>query len=282
MKRRLFKSIVASMTGLSLVLTTGVSAFAADTSLSQQRIVSTNQSNNSVLSLKKDNFNYLEGKPGDTHLVYTYDSNGSTYKVVENASENFDKVNSTIYTKNNTGIFVKYATQNLTVNNSTFKLRTDENGIVTTEVQDLSSVKESDVLNNKISSRRLASGSYQGYKVSSWKHLDTIKGSNRIEKYTVTAVTAVLVYIATDAATGGLSTAAVVAIGAVANKIVDEAIPYVYYRQFYYEKKLINPPYSLKNFVVGSRWRTYYYGNSDLHGSIGHAESEVYANGYEK
>lgn len=71
-----------------------------------------------VLALKKDNFNYLEGKIGETHLVYTYDSNGSTYKVVENASENFDEVNSTIFAENSDGTFEEFATQHLTVENS--------------------------------------------------------------------------------------------------------------------------------------------------------------------
>lgn len=43
---------------------------------------------------------FLEGTPGDNHLVYTYLENGIHYKVVENADANFIKINSTTYVMN--------------------------------------------------------------------------------------------------------------------------------------------------------------------------------------
>ena len=43
---------------------------------------------------------FLEGTPGDNHLVYTYLENGIHYKVVENADANFMKINSTTYVMN--------------------------------------------------------------------------------------------------------------------------------------------------------------------------------------
>lgn len=67
----------------------------------------------------KTNFIFLEGTPGDTHLVYTYEQNGNTYKVVENASDDFKKVESIIYLLDANGSFIENSFQESNV---------DENG----------------------------------------------------------------------------------------------------------------------------------------------------------
>lgn len=269
------RKLIASILAFTICLTAFNStvAFAA-TNVTNQEM------NQSLLSLKKSNYNYLEGKPGDTHLVYTYESNNDTYKVIENADDNFEKVNTTIYVENTEGVFVKYATQTLTINNFTSTLTTNENGYVTTEQQDLLPAKKSQ--NNNFISSALAAGSYQGYKVSNWKQMSTTNSSTRITNYSATAVFAVIAYIAADGATDGLSGAVVAAISAVAGKIIDEAIPIVYYRQIYSEKKLVNPPLSLRNFVVGSKWLTYFYSDKAHSQFIRSVTDIVYANGYEE
>ncbi|MBE5988751.1 MAG: hypothetical protein E7250_13600 [Paenibacillaceae bacterium] len=269
------RKLIASILAFTICLTSFNStvAFAA-TNVTNQEM------NQSLLSLKKSNYNYLEGKPGDTHLVYTYESNNDTYKVIENADDNFEKVNTTIYVENTEGVFVKYATQTLTINNFTSTLTTNENGYVTTEQQDLLPAKKSQ--NNNFISSALAAGSYQGYKVSNWKQMSTTNSSTRITNYSATAVFAVIAYIAADGATDGLSGAVVAAISAVAGKIIDEAIPIVYYRQIYSEKKLVNPPLSLRNFVVGSKWLTYFYSDKAHSQFIRSVTDIVYANGYEE
>jgi hypothetical protein len=180
------KKVLSAIVTLSLCLTlvTPVFANAATNETPQQ------QSRN-VLSLKKQNYNYLEGKPGDTHLVYTYDSNGSTYKVVENASEDFGKVDSTIYVKDKKGVFVKYATQNVTVNNSTFTQTTNVNGKVTVETLDLSLQKSAALNEQSVSplnnhgltaTNTQGSGSYctlgQCYAVTGWQF---VAGSQQFE-----------------------------------------------------------------------------------------------------
>lgn len=242
----------------------------------------THETEGSVLSLKKSNFNYLEGKPGDAHLVYTYESNYKTYKVIESASEDFEKVNSTIYVKNDEGSFEKYATQKLTIDNYISTLETNENGNVSVEKQNLLPFNKAEVINGNINSSNILSSSYQGYKVSNWKYINVINSSTKITNYSATAVFAIIVYIAADAATDGISGAVVAAISAVAGKIVDEAIPVVYYKQNYYEKKLINPPVSLRNFVVGSKWLTYFYSDKSHSQYINSVTNIVYANGYEE
>ena len=269
------RKLIASILTFTICLTSFNStvAFAA-TNVTNQEM------NQSLLSLKKSNYNYLEGKPGDTHLVYTYESNNDTYKVIENADDNFEKVNTTIYVENTEGVFVKYATQTLTINNFTSTLTTNENGYVTTEQQDLLPAKKSQ--NNNFISSALAAGSYQGYKLTNWKQISTTNYSTRITNYSATAVFAVIAYIAADGATDGLSGAVVAAISAVAGKIIDKAIPIVYYRQIYSEKKLVNPPLSLRNFVVGSKWLTYFYSDKAHSQFIRSVTDIVYANGYEE
>lgn len=197
------KKLIASILTFTICITSFNStvAFAA-TNVTNQEM------NQSLLSLKKSNYNYLEGKPGDTHLVYTYESNNDTYKVIENANDNFEKVNTTIYVENTEGVFVKYATQTLTINNFTSTLTTNENGYVTTEQQDLLPAKKSQ--NNNFISSALAAGSYQGYKVSNWKQI------------------------------------------------------------------------SLRNFVVGSKWLTYFYSDKAHSQFIRSVTDIVYANGYEE
>lgn len=244
---------------------------------------------NSVLSLRKDNFNYIEGAPGDKHLVYTYDSNGSTYKVIENASDSFDEVNSTIYKKNKNGVFVEFATQNLTVNESTFTQKTNINGKVTVETLDVSfNVSESINTLSGLDVSPFMAAKVQDmycepilgdcYTVRGWQwEGPNTNGSNSIVNWTVTAIVAVIVFIASD---GNGKLAGAAAAGAIANKIVDDLIPVVYYTQWYYTRRLENPPRGLQNFIVASNWYTVFYSDSDRKNEIGSIDEYKYANGY--
>ena len=58
---------------------------------------------------------FLEGTPGDNHLVYTYLENGKQYKVVENADADFMNVNSTTYVMNADGNYVEDKSQVLDI-----------------------------------------------------------------------------------------------------------------------------------------------------------------------
>lgn len=46
---------------------------------------------------ERTNIKFLEGTPGDTHLIYTYQQNGVTYKAVENSTEDFRNVECQIF-----------------------------------------------------------------------------------------------------------------------------------------------------------------------------------------
>lgn len=111
-----------------------------------------------------------------------------------------------------------------------------------------------------------------------WEGPNT-NGSNSIVNWTVTAIVAVIVFIASDG-NGKLAGAAAAAAGAIANKIVDDLIPVVYYTQWYYTRRLENPPRGLQNFIVASNWYTVFYSDSDRKNEIGSIDEYKYANGY--
>ncbi|MBT2282619.1 hypothetical protein J7E78_03585 [Paenibacillus polymyxa] len=236
----------------------------------------------SQLSKEKQNFIFLEGKPGDAHLVYTYESNGDTYKVEERANKDFTEINSTIYVKNAEGKFVEHAIQNAIIDtqNSLFQVTTNENGIIETETQnfgvdttDLSTIPNIPVRPDR-GDLITPFDSYMGGAVSAWYYGSWADGSSRIERYTVTAVTALIFALATAAN----PSAAVVTttVGAVALTIVQDQVPLVFYKRRYAEKKSL----VATTIIVGSKWDTIFYSNSARTSEIGRTTATKFLSGY--
>lgn len=244
------KRIITFVLVISLCLTVVNSTKAA---------ASVNSTESLQMSDERSNYQYILGKPGDKHLVYTYESDGTTYKVDEEASDDFSRVDSIIYKKVLNGTYVECAKQTFTVNNSVFRLETNINEEKFVDIQNISysNAQESD-LDQDMLLETYASDTYNGYEVTGWKYIDSISGSNKIINYTITAVTAIITFIITDGVSGGAGAAAA-GVSAVVSKIIDERLKVVYYYHNYYEKNLVNPPLSLRNFVVGSCWRTTFY-----------------------
>jgi len=59
----------------------------------------------------RTNLVFQEGRAGDTHLVYTYNQDGKSFKVEEDFTEGLTNGNSTIYLKNPDGNYVVFSTQ---------------------------------------------------------------------------------------------------------------------------------------------------------------------------
>jgi hypothetical protein len=104
-----------------------------------------------------------------------------------------------------------------------------------------------------------------------------LNSSNSIANWTVSAVTAIIVAIATR---GNTKLATSAAAGAIASKIVDDLISVVYYTQYYYEKRLVSPPIGLENFVVGSEWYTNFYEDDNHLVYINSTDVYEYQDGY--
>lgn len=240
------------------------------------------ESSVSQLSLEKQNFNILEGKPGDTHLVYTYESNGNTYKVEEYANKDFTEVNSTIYVKNAEGEFVDHATQHATVDtqNSIFQVTTNENGLIETETQDfgMDTTDLSTIPNIPVRPDRgdliTPFDSYMGGAVSAWYYGSYTDGSTRIQRMTVTAVTALLIGIAT--ASNPAAVVSSIVISNLAITYVLDEVPLVYYKRRYAEKKSL----VATTLIVGSKWDTIYYTDSSRSKETGRTTATKFLNGY--
>lgn len=218
-----------------------------------------------ILSQEKADITYLKGQPGDLNLVYTYKSNGSTYKVIENTSNAFDKVDSIIYKQDTSGNFVEYATQNLTIaNGQLFTLKTTAGGESKTEIQTV----------NVPTKRFMARASYNGTPVSPWWY-DWSDGSTKILNWTVSAVTAAIVVIA-GANVGVPSQALLAAAGVIADKIIGDRIPILYYEQKYGERTSVVVP----SMVVVSSWDTWWYGDSKFTDYVGKTFEKVALAGY--
>lgn len=200
------------------------------------------------MNLEKRNHKYIKGKLGDTNLIYTYSSNNKNFKVVENSSDNFDTVNSTIYIENYDGKFIEYATQKLTVENDEITITINENGIITTDKIKIHQETTSGINKspsqperNSDSLNALNNGpTWDGMPVSSWIYYGEYTGSSDITRYTSSAVIAILATVA--ASLFGIAGQCVVAgVAAIAGMIVDDAIPRIWWTDNVYYQTCIPP-----------------------------------------
>ena len=104
------KKIAMKLTSLVLVLLIAVTVMVLPA-------VAANVTTQSVTGERTD-IVFLEGKVGDTYLVYTYKQDGKSYKVVEDATMDFANVHSTIYVLDSTGNYVEDSTQEVSTNSN--------------------------------------------------------------------------------------------------------------------------------------------------------------------
>lgn len=88
------KKFVSVFLAAALFATFSLPAFASfdNTSLSTNEVGISND--------EKQNLTFLEGKLGETHLLYTYEEGGRTYKVEESATPDFSEVKSDVFILN--------------------------------------------------------------------------------------------------------------------------------------------------------------------------------------
>lgn len=169
----------------------------------------------------RQNLVFLEGKPGDNHLVYTYYENGEQYKVVENADANFMNVNSTVYIMDAKENYVKVKSERLNIqpNGDGYLTITDAQGISeTSEIDTLKTIKSVDTVveENKVNINRAYTDPGTGEWVTK-----VSDGSSYIYNMTVSVIGAVL-----GAAIGGKVGAA---IGTIAAEYFKKGAEYAYY-----------------------------------------------------
>ena len=177
-------------------------------------------SENETIGLRSK-LTFLEGEPGDNHLIYTYQENGEQYKVVENADDDFMNVYSTIYVMNSVGDYIKTKSQILNVqpDGNCHLTSTDRYGnseisqIDTTQV--VKFVNTSTEVVESSMTRAYTDPGTGEWVTHAWN------GSSYIYNMTVTAIGAVL-----GAAIGGKVGAG---IGAIASEYFKKGSDYAYY-----------------------------------------------------
>lgn len=202
----------------------------------------------------RTNLQFLEGNPGDTYLVYTYEQDGNTYKAVEQSSEDFRNVSAHIYWLNENGDFVENSSQQLTIN---------EQGNPEITIKNANGITENRIID--VSSDTVKSASTRSEWVT--QYANGSRGNLRGLAYST--LVAVVAAIATYFSTGALSAAAIAGAGTIASGLFNQNSNSVYYYAIY------NWRHSPKNYLVidETEW-TEFYLDSGHNYSLGHTYAE--------
>lgn len=193
---------------------------------------------------------FLEGLPGDAHLVYIYKEDGKEYKVIEDADTEFKNVDSIIYILDSDGNYLQEEKLELTTqfNGELVLERTESNGKVS--VQNVYTPKQ-------INLSTLTSDGTTGEWVTTYRN-----GNTHIKNYTITAIIAAL----SAAAAGTFGAPAAAALGSIAATYFERNVTYAYFREIY--------NYMLSSYsafvIVRETCHTSYYSDSSHANYIGY------------
>lgn len=230
---------------------------------------------NTQQSSIKSNFNFIQTNIND-EVVYTYNEDNEIYKVVENINMDLKRINSKIYKLNEvkTWDLISEIKTNITVlplnnNNSIIEIKSTTNNKITSVNKFY--INRSFLKNQTNTSMLLSSNSK--IKTSSvtyeWRYDGITYGSNKIIKYTLSTVIAVLTAIA-GAANGDVVTLACAeAINNIAQNIIADNIPTVYWKMKSWTKWLTSG--NGLWYTVGSKVEVWYYSDSNRTQQIGYS-----------
>lgn len=199
---------------------------------------------------------YMEGKPGDMHLVYTYKEGNSEFKVVENSVEDFTQVNSTTYILEDDGSYSEYSTQ-------AFSIGSNGEAIIKSKKEDEKT--EVYVISNADRSER----SSLVPMIAEYEWItEYSNGSTHFANFTISVIIAEIGYIATLAG-GPIVGAVATGVTTVAQVIFNLNAKYVYYHKIYNWK-----PSERNCFLIEETEWTGYYTDSAHKNYIGYTYEE--------
>lgn len=105
--KRTVQRLLSLLITFSLVFAGTISAAAASPTTGTNALLSSMKGLTGI----RTNLTFLEGRAGDTHLVYTYEQDGNSFKVVEDFSKGLTEGNSTVYILNPNGDYDVFYTQ---------------------------------------------------------------------------------------------------------------------------------------------------------------------------
>jgi len=169
----------------------------------------------------RTNLVFQEGRPGDAHLVYTYDQDNKSFKVEENFSDDLTNGNSTVYVKNSDGNYVVFSTQ---------KVSTTSNGDLNITITDIKKSIEKHVIPANTVSKKIAP------KVTidgdEWITLYR-SGSTNIKNFTINAIIAACGAIATYYCSSAGGQTIIAGLTSLATSLFNYNVTTAYYNTIY-------------------------------------------------
>lgn len=214
----------------------------------------------STLSEARSNIQFIEGNPGDTHLVYTYTQNGNVYKSVENASSDFKEVECKIYVLNENNTYSIYSTQHVSIDSKGNPNITIDyaKGGVEQRVIDVASEKPS--------------LSKQAYTTDvEWEWVTEYRDGSKanLKNLAISALISAIAAIACFYSSGALAAASISAVNTIAQGLFGLNADRVYYH------KIINWRHSPKSyFVIDETEWTEFYSDSRHTNYLGYTYAE--------
>ncbi len=235
---------------------------------------------------EKSNIHYEKGsiedlldsttaRSGLKELIYTYDQNGESYRVYDNANSDLTYTHSSIFKigKNQEETLIRREIVN--VANNVVTTTIIENGQETTNVLDLNSSNKSELINTPT-----PRGTWDGWPVSNtYEDYGSFKYSYSITGTTTTAVTATITAIVKVANINPYAKIAVTAISAIVNYIVRENVKRTYVIENVSFRWTKIPNVTLQQRAVERTIRKFYT-DSNYATVIGSATTTVYAKDY--
>lgn len=223
-----------------------------------------------ILAQPKQNITFIKGGYDDiSHLEYTYSSAGRDFKVVEYTNDDYTVVDSTIYIKNQDGTYEEFATQKLVIDSSVVTATFEANGQTSTESFRLETPQNISLRSNSISDSPISlNSSYNGSPVTDWQYWGTFNYSTRIVKFTVAAITSIIINIVSNSAFPGSAVIVSGIVSTIVVPIVENSIPTVYYTVTTYFKDVI-PEQGTFQMHVAEKNIYKYYSDSNRTKKIG-------------
>lgn len=223
-----------------------------------------------ILAQPKQNITFIKGGYDDiSHLEYTYSSAGRDFKVVEYTNDDYTVVDSTIYIKNQDGTYEEFATQKLVIDSSIVTATFEANGQTSTESFRLETPQNISLRSNSISDSPISlNSSYNGSPVTDWQYWGTFNYSTRIVKFTVAAITSIIINIVSNSAFPGSAVIVSGIVSTIVVPIVENSIPTVYYTVTTYFKDVI-PEQGTFQMHVAEKNIYKYYSDSNRTKKIG-------------
>lgn len=248
-KKKHFLSIILS---LALSLTILLPSFAQASEIPNQLQSDSEYANEHSDSRK--NLHFIEGKLGDSHIVYTYEENSKQYKAIETSSDDFKSATSMIYCLNEAGNYILQSTQNFSI---------DDNG----NPEILITTKDGD---NKYQKLNLEMNEENGISLTGEWATHYYNGSKGgLKGLALSVLVSVVAAVATYYTAGALSTAMVSGASTIATALFNRNSSVVYYHLI--RNTRISPK---NNFVIDETNYTTFYLDSTHKYSLGSTYAE--------